>query len=67
MQDYLIKSASSDISFCDSDCQNRACDRNKRSQLYKRCMREFMWMSDFSKVCTSYRTPMQEKDIHKEC
>lgn len=50
----FTKSASSDITFCISNCGNIECDRNTKSNLYKRSSKFWMSMSDFKDYCTDF-------------
>lgn len=60
MNDYNIKSCSSDICFCYSDCNNTDCDRNMGGWLFNAAKERqgdsfYYSASDFSTVCTSYK------------
>lgn len=57
MNDYKIKSCSSDICFCYSDCKNKNCDRNMNGWLFNAVKerQDYHSASDFSAVCTSYK------------
>lgn len=57
MQDYTIKSCSSDISFCAGNCSNKDCDRNMDGELFNRAKKakDFYYaVCDFSKECSKY-------------
>ena len=55
--DYKIKSYSSDICFCYSDCSNTDCDRNMNGWLFNATKERNVYcsMSNFSDKCTSYK------------
>ena len=53
MSDERIKSISTDISFCLSDCINTTCDRCKEGKLYKR-VKSLYSVADFSRICDYY-------------
>ena len=58
--DYKIKSCSSDICFCFSDCQNKDCDRNMNGQLFNTSKERqgelFYYLTcNLSSVCSSYK------------
>ena len=56
-----------DYCFCNSDCGNIHCGRNKKSDSYKAMMNNFIGSlynvytcSDFTKVCRAWRKPKGE-------
>ena len=55
--DYKIKSCSSDICFCYSDCNNTDCDRNMNGWLFNTAKERNVYCStsNFSDKCTSYK------------
>ena len=59
MSDERIKSTSTDISFCSSDCINTTCDRCKEGKLYKRVKYPYS-VADFSRICDYYMRKTQE-------
>ena len=58
---WFTKSASTDISFCSSDCQNTECDRCTQSKLFEMAS-DYNYYSccDFSNDCKSYIAPKEE-------
>ena len=60
MDDYKIKSYSSDICFCYSDCNNTDCDRNMDGWLFnaaKKRQGDLFYYStcNFGDKCSSYK------------
>lgn len=56
-EDHMIQSASSDITFCTSRCNNKKCSRNVQGDLFKKAHGNGGWfsMSDYGDSCTSYK------------
>lgn len=60
MDDWKIKSWSSDICFCNSDCTNTGCDRNMDGWLFNEAKKRqgdlfYYSTSDFGDICSSYK------------
>ena len=57
---FLYKLSTYQCTFCDSDCLNLACQRNKDSETYAyfKKYKDIKFSDDFSPYCTRYRKPL---------
>lgn len=53
----FITNMGADITFCDSNCKNTRCTRNKFNENLKAAQKqkEYLWWNDFKSKCKEYK------------